>query len=136
MSETERRAIEVACPSCGADAGKPCMSLAVPKPERWLAPVLHPHRQRVSWFREKVLEREEDHRNEAYRLTKAIDLRRDQTVFVVKDERDVGLIYVQRRVRAVYPFLGDRVAVHFRGRVPPDLEIYPRWMTIRVSRRR
>jgi hypothetical protein len=83
-----------------------------------------------------VLEREEDHRNEPYQLTRASDLRRDQTVFVVKDERYVGMIYVPRRVRAVYPFLGGRVAVHFRGRVPPDLEIYPAWMTIRTSRQR
>jgi hypothetical protein len=112
------------------------MSLAVPKPRRWLAPVLRPHRQRVWEFRVEVLEREEDHRSERFRLSRPSDLRRDQMVFVVKEERDVGLIYVPRKVRAVYPWLGGRFMVHLRGGIPPDFLAFQPWATIRTAVRR
>ena len=143
MTVAEQRALETTCPACGAQRGRCCLHLSLPRPKPWLSDrdwlaawraleLVRLHRQRAERFRDLVLHHEHDHRDRPYRLTQASRLRVGQLILVEKDQVDIGTIIVPRKARRVRHTQDRRVFVLFRGRIWHHSAVFADYLTVRT----
>lgn len=137
MTEAERRAREVDCPTCGAAPGKACLHLTMERPKPWWPErkwldrwhdleLVRPHRRRTEWFRDTILYREDDHQGRPFRLIDPSLLQSGQLVLVEKYQEGVGTILVPRKVKRATRRRDGQVFVLLTGPIPPTVKSYAR----------
>lgn len=143
MTEAERRALEVRCPTCKAEPKKACLHLTMERPKPWWPErkwlnrwreleLVRPHRRRTERFRDTVLYHEEDHRGRPFRLIVPSRLRRGQVLLVEKHQEGAGEILVPRKVKHVIERRDGRVSLLLTGPIPPTIHSYERDSLARV----